>query len=80
MVTDASQTGDTPKNTMQAEADAAESPKSDDGAPGQTSEAETDNEQSEKSHDDTQSDVEAESTPPDSSEAPEQSAEVRSIH
>lgn len=78
MVTDTSQTGDTPKNAMQAEADAAESPKSDVGAPGQTSEAETDNEQSEKSHDDTpQSDVEAEPAPP---ETPEQSTEVRSVH
>ena len=78
MFIDASQTGDTPKTAMQAEAEAAESLKSDDGAPGQTSEAETDYEQSEKSHD-PQSDVEAEFTPSDSSETPEQSTEVCSV-
>lgn len=77
MVTEASQTQDSPKEAAQAEADAAESPKSDDGAPGQTSEAETEIEQSEKPHDGTpQTDEEA---PPDLSEAPEQSTEVRSI-
>jgi hypothetical protein len=72
MVTEASQTQDAPKEAAQAEADAAESPKSDDGAPGQTSEAETANEQSEKPDDGTpQSDAEGES-----SETPEQSTEV----
>ncbi|KAN0139833.1 hypothetical protein V8E53_002495 [Lactarius tabidus] len=65
-------TQDAPKEAAQAEADAAESPKSDDGAPGQTSEAETANEQSEKPDDGTpQSDAEGES-----SETPEQSTEA----
>jgi hypothetical protein len=67
-------TQDAPKEAAQAEADAAESSKSDDGAPGQTSEAETANEQSEEPDDGTpQSNVE-----PKSSETPEQSIEVRS--
>ena len=49
MVTEVSQTQDAPKEAAQAEVDAAaESPTSDDGAPGQTSEAETEIEQSEK--------------------------------
>jgi hypothetical protein len=74
MVTEAPQTQDAPKEAAQAEADAAESSKSDDGAPGQTSEAETANEQSEEPDDGTpQSNVE-----PKSSETPEQSIEVRS--
>lgn len=70
-------TQDAPKEAAQAEAEAAESPKSDDGAPGQTSEAETNHEQSEKPHDGTpQGDEDAKQPPPDLSEAPEQSTQA----
>ncbi len=80
MVTEASQTQDAPKEAAQAEADVAESPKSDDGAPGQTSEAETDHEQSEKPHAGTlQGDEDAKPPPPDLSEAPEQSTQVHFV-
>ncbi|KAI9443176.1 hypothetical protein H4582DRAFT_2054246 [Lactarius indigo] len=65
------------KEAAQAEADAAESPKSDDGAPGQTSEAETDQEHSEKPHAGTlQGDEDANQRPPDLGEAPEQSTQA----
>ncbi|KAF8258212.1 hypothetical protein EI94DRAFT_1755304 [Lactarius quietus] len=60
-------TQDSPKEAAQGEADASESPKSDDGAPGQTSE--TENEQSEKPLDGTsQSDEESKSPPEQSTE------------
>ncbi|KAH9080586.1 hypothetical protein EDB83DRAFT_2340249 [Lactarius deliciosus] len=71
-------TQDAPKEAAQAEAEAAESPKSDDGTPGQTSEAETNHEQSEKPHDGTpHGDEDAKLLPPDLSEAPEQSIQVK---
>ncbi|KAH9065456.1 hypothetical protein EDB87DRAFT_1679925 [Lactarius vividus] len=70
-------TQDAPKEAAQAEAEAAESPKSDDGAPGQTSEAETNHEQSEKPHNGTpQGDEDAKQPPSDLGEAPEQSTQA----
>ena len=80
MVTEASQTQDAPKEAAQAEADAAESPKSDDGALGQTSKAEADHEQIEKPHAGTlQGDEDVKPPPPNLSEAPEPSPQVRFV-
>lgn len=78
MVPEVSQTQDGPKEAAQAEADAAEPSKSDDGAPGQTSESDTDDKQSEKPHDGTPQEGEdaANPPPPDLSEAPEESSQV----
>ncbi|KAI9465534.1 hypothetical protein BJY52DRAFT_1183625 [Lactarius psammicola] len=70
-------TQDAPKEAAQAEADAAESPKSDDGALGQTSKAEADHEQIEKPHAGTlQGDEDVKPPPPDLSEAPEPSPQA----
>ena len=75
-----SQTQDAPREAAQAEADAIEPPKSDDGAPGQTSEAEINHEQSEKPHAGTpQGDEDVKPPPPDLSEAPEESTQVRFV-
>lgn len=75
VVPEVSQTQDGPKEAAQAEADAAEPSKSDDGAPDQTSESDTDDK---KPHDGTPKEGEdaANPPPPDLSEAPEESSQV----
>jgi hypothetical protein len=80
-----SQTQDAPKEAAQAEIEAAESTKFDDGAPGQTSEAETDHEQKEKPHAEPkkgtlQDDQDSEPRPTDLGEAREQTMKVRLLH
>jgi hypothetical protein len=76
------QTQDSPKEAAQAEDEAAESAKFNDGAPGQTSEAEMDHEQKTRPHAEPkkgtlQSDVDTESRPTDLGKAREHTTKVR---
>ena len=75
------QTQDSPKEAAQAEAEAAESTKYDDGAPGQGSKAETDHEQIDKPHDEPkkgtlQDEGDAEPQPTELGKAREQARQV----
>jgi hypothetical protein len=78
------QTQDAPKEAAQAEAEAAESTKYDDGAPGQDSGAETAREQIVKPHTEPkkgtlQDKEDAESRPTDLGKAREQAIQVRPV-
>lgn len=78
------QTQDAPKEAAQAEAEAAESAKYDDGAPGQDSGAETAREQTEKPHAEPkkgtlQDQEDAEPRPTDLGKARAQAKQVRAV-